>query len=188
MLLLLIRSLDTLKINFYMKKLLGIVVLGLGLVLGVNANTAEKPNAYFCTYIYKQKPPLNHPPAQMTKFGTLEQDGCPYETLAHSSKKISMREYINIMLNWYLKNPTFSFNNENGYISFLKSFKRKFTKHNLDTAYLDSQIIYHYSDKLDKNKILTALKIEKEPTEKQLLASLNMSKEEYEQTVTSRLR
>ena len=67
-----------------MKKLLGILVLGLGLVFGVNANATEKPNAYFCTYKYAQKS-LN-PPANIYKFGTFAGDGC---TLG---KKISMKE------------------------------------------------------------------------------------------------
>jgi len=158
-----------------MKKISSILFLSLGLLFIVNTNASSKPNAYFCTYKYAQKS-LNLP-ANIYKFGTFGGDGCP------SGKKISMRKYVDITIDWYLKQPSFNFNSENGYISFLKSFKRKLTKHNFDTAYLDSQIIYHYSDKINKNKILLALKIEKEPTEKQVLASINMSKEEYDQTI-----
>jgi len=157
-----------------MKKISSILFLSLGLLFIVNTNASSKPNAYFCTYSEQSM----NIPVRIYKFGTFGAD-----TTCPNGKKISMREYVDVALSWYLKHPSYNFDSENGYISFLKSFKRKFTKHNLDTAYLDSKLIKNYSDKLDKNKLFTALKIAKEPTEKQVFASINMSKEEYDQTI-----
>ena len=50
----------------------------------------------------------------------------------------------------------------------------------MDTTYLDSEIIKNFSNQVNKNKLLTALNIAKESTEEQILASINMTKEEYE--------
>lgn len=157
-----------------MKKAIAIIVLGFGLVLGVNANAAEKSNTTFC--VLSDGLPVMHNPA--TSFSSLKAK-CPYR-----SKIISMREYVDMTISMYLNSPAYNHYKDLEFINLLRAFKGRFTSANFDTAdtaYLDSEIIKNFSNKLNKNEILTILNIVKEPTEKQIMASLNMTKEEYEQ-------
>ncbi len=111
-----------------MKRLLAylFIVLGLGLVFNVSVNaeiTLCKKNNFSLKDI-------------TTPVYLAEKNSC-----YTNSNKISIEEYVDILLNWNLKQKTNIFWSKNLTTNLIKSIRREFIENKLNTNYLDDQLV-----------------------------------------------